>query len=95
MSRQAPLILPLGMALMSYIPFEIVAKVTLVVLAVLFVVDPFPPVSRLVSVISLVVVAGLTRWYTAVRRENQENDGISDMVQVQEIRTDEKRKKNE
>ena len=51
------------LSLLSYVPFEWVAKATLALCAFLFVADPFPPLSRLVSLISLVVVALLTRLY--------------------------------
>jgi hypothetical protein len=55
------LVLVSVMAFLSYVPFEWVAKGTLILCALLFVLDPFPPVSRLISMISLVVVACLTR----------------------------------
>lgn len=51
------------LAVLSYCPFEYVAKGTLLVLAFLFIVDPFPPLSRIVALISLVVVSILSRLY--------------------------------
>lgn len=55
------------LAYLSFVPFEWVAKGTLLVCAFLFVVDPFPPTSRLVALISLVLVAVLTRLYNEHR----------------------------
>jgi hypothetical protein len=49
------------LALLSYIPFESVAKGSFLVCVYLFIVDPFPPLSRLVSLISTSVIALLAR----------------------------------
>jgi hypothetical protein len=57
------LVLASGLSFLSYIPFEVVAKGTLLVLAFLFVFDPFPPVSRLLALISCGFVSFLTRAY--------------------------------
>eukprot|EP00545_Synedropsis_sp_CCMP1620_P002186 CAMPEP_0119008816 /NCGR_PEP_ID=MMETSP1176-20130426/3959_1 /TAXON_ID=265551 /ORGANISM="Synedropsis recta cf, Strain CCMP1620" /LENGTH=96 /DNA_ID=CAMNT_0006961221 /DNA_START=49 /DNA_END=339 /DNA_ORIENTATION=+ len=58
------------LALFSYVPFEYVAKTTLLVSVLLFVLDPIPPVSRLLSLGTTAIVLVLTRvernW-----RENQ------------------------
>mmetsp|Transcript_21744 Transcript_21744/g.31118 ORF Transcript_21744/g.31118 Transcript_21744/m.31118 type:complete len:98 (+) Transcript_21744:139-432(+) len=48
------------LASFSYLPFELVAKFTLVVCVGLFVVDPFP-ISRLVSIAGVAVVLAITR----------------------------------
>lgn len=56
------LVLASALSLLSYIPFEIVAKGTLLVLAFLFIFDPFPN-SRLLSLISCGIVALLARAY--------------------------------
>jgi hypothetical protein len=66
-----PLSLSLGLALLSYVPFEWVAKGTLVLCALLFVFDPFPPLSRLVALISLLTVAFLARL-----RKDYQHDGV-------------------
>jgi hypothetical protein len=55
------LVLASLLALLSYVPFDLVAKLTLIVCAVTFVADPFPPMSRLVSVLAVAVVAGLAK----------------------------------
>lgn len=49
------------LALLSYVPFEWVAKGSLILCAFLFIVDPIPPISRLLALISLLVVYGLTK----------------------------------
>jgi len=48
------------LASLSYLPFELVAKFTLVICVGLFVVDPFP-ISRLISVAGVAVVLAITR----------------------------------
>jgi hypothetical protein len=64
-----------GLALLSYVPFEYVAKGTLLVCAFLFIVDPFPPLSRFVALLSLLVVAGLSRLHKDCN-SLEENDGV-------------------
>jgi stringent starvation protein B len=68
-----------SLALLSYVPFEAVAKLTLAVCAVTFVADPFPPASRLVSVASVAVVAvlarALRRWQLQEQLQREESDG--------------------
>lgn len=49
------------LALLSYVPFEWVAKGSLILSAFLFIVDPIPPLSRLLAIVSLLVVYGLTK----------------------------------
>ena len=49
------------LALLSYVPFEIVAKFSLLFCGVVFVFDPLPPFSRLISLIGVVVVGVLSR----------------------------------
>mmetsp|Transcript_19835 Transcript_19835/g.42668 ORF Transcript_19835/g.42668 Transcript_19835/m.42668 type:complete len:98 (+) Transcript_19835:20-313(+) len=53
-------ILAAVLATLSYLPFELVAKGTLIVCVTLFVADPFPT-SRLVSVGGVAMVLLLTR----------------------------------
>ena len=48
MARRDAIIAPL-LATLSYLPFEVVAKITLLVCVALFVIDPYPG-SRLISV---------------------------------------------
>lgn len=70
-----------GLALLSYVPFEYVAKGTLLLCALLFIVDPFPPLSRFIALLSLILVAILSRFYneyvlTEQQEQNDENNGI-------------------
>lgn len=49
------------LALFSYVPFEYVAKTTLVISVLLFVFDPIPPLTRLLSLLTTGVVLALSR----------------------------------
>lgn len=78
-----PFTLATGLALLSYVPFEYVAKGTLLLCAFLFIVDPFPPLSRFVAIISLLVVAGLSRLHTDyVSLEEVENSDVGVHVET-------------
>jgi hypothetical protein len=57
------LVLAASLALLSYVPFEYVAKATILVCVVTFVLDPFPPYSRLLALMATMVVALLTKWH--------------------------------
>jgi hypothetical protein len=65
------LVLASILAFFSYIPFEYVAKVTLVIAVALFIVDPIPPVSRLLALVITLVVLVLAR-VERTWREGQE-----------------------
>lgn len=60
------LVLASILSLFSYVPFELVAKGSLLLCVLVFVVDPFP-LSRLLSIVSTVVIAALSR---ALRNHN-------------------------
>lgn len=60
------------LSLLSYVPFEFVAKGSLLVCALLFVVDPIPPLTRILSILSLFVVYGITKLYNQHRQQLQE-----------------------
>lgn len=49
------------MATLSYVPFKLVAQATLFVCAFMFIVDPFPPLSRIVAIICTAVVHMLSK----------------------------------
>jgi hypothetical protein len=66
------LVLASALAFLSYVPFDLVAKGSLIVCAVLFIVDPIPPLTRLVSLISLLVVFWLSRLHRQHQEEQQE-----------------------
>ena len=57
------LVLASGLALLSYVPFEYVAKGSLIVCAILFILDPIPPLSRLLALLSLLVVHFLSKLH--------------------------------
>ena len=59
--RGGEMMLAAFLASLSYVPFEMVAKLTLVVCAFMFIVDPFPPLSRLVALICVVIVHFLSK----------------------------------
>lgn len=93
MSAQGrPVSLAAGLALLSYVPFEYVAKGTLILCAFLFIVDPFPPLSRFVAVISLLVVACLSRLHrdhtSSSEDEFIENNGVRIATESQGDKTD-------
>ena len=84
------LVLASCLALLSYVPFELVAKGSLIVCALLFVVDPIPPLSRLLSLISLLVILGLTKAYRQHQiQQQQEEAGIEGDVTVVQKSEDE------
>eukprot|EP00980_Cylindrotheca_fusiformis_P023718 scaffold10858_cov46-Cylindrotheca_fusiformis.AAC.1 len=68
------LILASLLALLSYVPFEIVAKGTLIVSAFLFIVDPIPPLSRILAVVSLLLVNGLSKLHKKALQEEEEEE---------------------
>jgi uncharacterized membrane protein YqjE len=72
------------LALFSYVPFAYVAKTTLIISVLLFVIDPIPPLTRIVSLVATAVVLLLTR----IERNWREN-------QVQEEEQEEESKKND
>ena len=61
-------------ALSVYVPFETVAKVSLVTVAFLFVVDPIPPYSRLIAIVSCWVILKLSKYYrdSILRQQHEE-----------------------
>lgn len=65
--RPPSLLLTVAIATLAYVPFETVAKITLVVCGGLFVFDPIPPYSRLVALLSVVIVNALSKWERSVR----------------------------
>jgi flagellar biosynthesis component FlhA len=61
------------LALFSYVPFEYVAKISLIVAAGLFILDPIPPLTRLIAVVLLLLVSFLSKVERAWR-EGQANE---------------------
>ncbi|KAG7340269.1 hypothetical protein IV203_023812 [Nitzschia inconspicua] len=77
-------------ALTSYVPFEWMAKGSLLLCIVMFVVDPLPPVTRLFSIVSTLFVLLLTKWYRHVlaEREKEESMAMVDVVVPKEGQDD-------
>ncbi len=65
--------------MLSYFPFEWIAKVSLIVFAALFILDPYPPTSRIVSLLGVVVLRILTKmekqWRSASQTMTDEGSG--------------------
>jgi len=76
--RSNNLIIAGVLALLSYAPFKIVAQITLVLCLFLFVLDPFPPNSRLIAIIAVSVVHLLSKlekkWNKEKCQEEREDD---------------------
>lgn len=92
-STHRPAAAPLGgnlvlaslLAILSYVPFEWVAKGSLIVCAFLFIVDPFPPISRLLAIVSLFVVYGLTKLHNQHQEQEQAAASSTAAAQEEEI----------
>jgi hypothetical protein len=80
------LVLASIVALSVYVPFEWVAKATLLVSIYLFVVDPVPPYTRLLSLVSTVVVSLLNSWYQRVLLQNEKEGTLAEVVVEEEGR---------
>ena len=50
-------------ALSAYVPFETVAKSSLILATFLFIIDPIPPYTRLIAIVSCLVVLKLNSWH--------------------------------
>ena len=64
-------------ALSVYVPFETVAKVSLVTVAFLFVVDPIPPYSRIIAIVSCWVILKLSKYYRDSILQQQHEEALS------------------
>ena len=62
-SSSRNIFLALIVALSAYVPFEIVAKATVLLGILLFVWDPIPPYSRLIAIVSCLIVLKLNTWH--------------------------------
>ena len=67
------------LALLSYVPFAWVAKGSLLLCAFLFIVDPIPPTSRLLAIISLLVVYGLTKLHNHHQLQNLQEEKYQEL----------------
>ena len=64
------------LALLSYIKFEYLAKSTLIFCAITFINNPFPPASRIVSILGVGVVLILGKIERTWREGQQENQPL-------------------
>ncbi len=77
------LLLAAIVALTAYAPFEWIAKATLIVSIYMFVVDPIPPLTRVLSILSTLCVFALTKWYKKSLADKEKEEAIQ-MVSVVE-----------
>ena len=73
------LMLAAVLALLSYAPFEYVAKATLLTAAALFILDPLPPYSRLVALVSMGAVGLLHRMLQSWQQGQDDEGGDMSM----------------
>lgn len=76
-SSGSNLVLASGLALLSYVPFEYVAKGSLITCAILFIFDPIPPLSRLLALVSLCVVYFLSKLHKQAVLEAEQNEEVT------------------
>jgi hypothetical protein len=74
-------------ALSAYVPFEIVAKVTVILGIILFVIDPIPPYSRLIAIISCFIVLKLN---TLHRNSIIKQQHLQEQESIEILKTTEK-----
>ena len=85
------------LAILSYLPFELVAKTSLIVFSVLFITDPFPPASRVIAIIGVVVVGMLSKMEKRCREVNEQEASLASeiMEDINAVATNEDMKKQE
>jgi hypothetical protein len=71
------------LAILSYLPFEVLAKSTLIFCILTFVTDPFPPTSRLLSFGGALVVSFLNTLYRNWK-EGQFLQGVDNSLELKE-----------
>lgn len=74
-------LLAASVALLSYFPFEVVAKLTLLVAALMFVLNPFP-LARILSLICILVLAILNRVKKSWDLGQEEEGGGEEKIDV-------------
>ena len=69
-------------ALSVYVPFETVAKASLIAAAFLFVVDPIPPYSRLIAIASCWVVLKLNKYHcnSIIEKQHMEEQASMEII---------------
>eukprot|EP00531_Pseudo-nitzschia_arenysensis_P003536 CAMPEP_0116122296 /NCGR_PEP_ID=MMETSP0329-20121206/4140_1 /TAXON_ID=697910 /ORGANISM="Pseudo-nitzschia arenysensis, Strain B593" /LENGTH=107 /DNA_ID=CAMNT_0003616137 /DNA_START=97 /DNA_END=420 /DNA_ORIENTATION=- len=78
------LLLAAVVALSVYVPFETVAKVSLIAAAFLFVVDPIPPYSRLIAIVSCLIVLKLNKFHrdSIINQQREEDLSSVEIIAV-------------
>lgn len=71
------LLLAAVVSLSVYVPFETVAKVSLIAAVFLFVVDPIPPYSRLIAIVSCFMVLKLNKYHCDYITNQQREEELS------------------
>ena len=72
------LILASALAFLSYVPFEWVAKGSLVASALLFIIDPLPPISRLLALLTVALVGVLGKAHAKVLADAEAIEIVDD-----------------
>ena len=83
------------LATLSYVPFEFVAKGSLIVCAFLFILDPIPPLSRLLSLVCLLIISLLSRLHKQYKTLQEEEETIQVTANKAGEEQEEKDKKKE
>jgi len=71
-------------ALSVYVPFETVAKASLIITSILFVLDPLPPYSRLIALVSCVFILKLNAAHQqlTIRKQLEEEQASTTIARV-------------
>jgi lysyl-tRNA synthetase class I len=91
MAPSKNLFLAAVISLFVHVPFEIVAKVSLIAAAFLFVVDPIPPYSRLIAIASCWIVLKLNKYHrdSIINQQQQQQQHEEEQAEaLMEIVTD-------
>lgn len=72
------------LAILSYVPFIYVAKGSLIVVAFMFIVDPFPPLSRIIALVSLIIIGLLSKAYNKHERSIEEEIERADAEYIED-----------
>lgn len=71
------------LAVLSYLPFELLAKSTLIFCILTFITDPFPPTSRLLSLVGVLIVYFLNKLHKKWK-DGQFVQGIDNSLELKE-----------
>mmetsp|Transcript_28618 Transcript_28618/g.48330 ORF Transcript_28618/g.48330 Transcript_28618/m.48330 type:complete len:97 (+) Transcript_28618:168-458(+) len=78
------ILLAASVALLAYFSFEVIAKITLIVAALMFMLNPFP-LARLISLICILVLAILNKikktWEEGQEEEEEAQEGAGEVFE--------------